>query len=818
MRTRALIAGLVVIALAFSLLNVFAVPEEVPYGPWVDEVVFFAEPERAKAVDMMEKGEMHAYFIDISDPVLIREKVLPSEVLKVKYGYALYYELTFNPVGPEFPATGELNPFSNPRIREAMNYLIDRHYIVEEIMGGLAVPRWLPITPSFPDYGKLADVCKALEAKYSHNPELAKKIIFEEMRKMGAEFKDGKWYYKGKPVVIKFLIRVEDQRKQIGDYVSSLLEELGFTVERMYKTSKEASPIWLTGDPADGKWHIYTGGWITTVVSRDESDNFGFFYTPLGPNVPLWQAYKPDPEFYEIAKRLYNKEYKSIEERNELMAKALELAMKDSVRVWLVNQKAPFVHRADLEITADLAAGFATDIWAYTIKLKDKIGGTVKIGNSEVLIDPWNPVDPSDWTYDRVIMDVTLDRVCLPDPFTGLYWPQRIVNATVMVPEGTPITKTLDWVELRFVPGLIEVPTDAWFDYDAKERKIVTAPEGTYAKAKVIVNYGDILGKIKYHDGTTMSLADWVFSFILTFDRAKPESPVYDEAYIPDFEAFREVFCGMKILSTSPLVIEYYTNLTYLDAEWLAYDVAEDFYPSIPWHVTAIGWLADSKKLLAFSADKADKLKVEWANYIAGPSLRVLEEQLDEALKTGFIPYKEVLGKYVTVDEAKARYKALKKWYEDKGHFWVGSGPFYLERADYTAHQAVLRAFREFPDKADKWAIFAVPKIPEVELEAPATVVKGGQATFKVWISFKGEPYAIKDIEFVKFLVLDAAGNVVAKGDAKAVKDGLWEAVLTPSMTAQLEVGAYRFYAIALSKLVAMPVSAEASFSVVPGG
>ncbi|RSN70528.1 hypothetical protein D9Q81_00530, partial [Candidatus Korarchaeum cryptofilum] len=42
------------------------------YG-WFDSVVFFAEPDHAKAVEMMIKGDMDAYFIDISEPDLYRK-------------------------------------------------------------------------------------------------------------------------------------------------------------------------------------------------------------------------------------------------------------------------------------------------------------------------------------------------------------------------------------------------------------------------------------------------------------------------------------------------------------------------------------------------------------------------------------------------------------------------------------------------------------------------------------------------------------------------------------------------------------------------
>ncbi|MEM2272763.1 MAG: ABC transporter substrate-binding protein, partial [Candidatus Bathyarchaeia archaeon] len=330
------------LALSIVLTNIpVALAQAAPKGPWVDEVVFSVETDEAKTVDMLLKNEIQVYFRDIRDPGLFK-KIKTSPDLWYVTSYGLYFELTFNPVGPEFPATGKLNPFSVPRIREAMNYLVDRKYICDEIMAGMAVPRYTTLTPAFPDYARYADVIKGIEKEYSYNFEKAREIITEEMIKLGAELVDGKWYYKGEPVTIIFLIRVEDQRRAIGDYAASQLEKLGFKVDRQYKTSREASPIWIRGNPADGKWHIYTGGWITTLVSRDEADNFGYFYTPRGAMGPLWSAYKPAPEFDYVAGKLWARDFKTIEERNDLMKKALTLSMKDSVRVWLVNQIAPW--------------------------------------------------------------------------------------------------------------------------------------------------------------------------------------------------------------------------------------------------------------------------------------------------------------------------------------------------------------------------------------------------------------------------------------------------------------------------------------------
>ncbi|MEM4029419.1 MAG: ABC transporter substrate-binding protein [Thermofilaceae archaeon] len=809
-RLVAILILLTVISANFLTFELVKAAPEVPQGPWVDEVVWIKEPDPAKVVDMLSKGDIHAYFSDVRPDPKLAERIKTDPNIAYKYAYGLYFELTFNPVGPEFK-DGSFNPFYNPRVREAMNWLVDRNYIVEEIMLGFARPKWFPLVSAFPDYAKLADVVKVLEAKYSYNPELARTVIFEEMAKMGCEYRDGKWYYKGRPVVIKFLIRVEDQRRQIGDYVADQLEKLGFTVERMYKTAREAAPIWLRGDPADGQWHVYTGGWITTAVSRDDADVWAYFYTPLGRPEPLWQAYKPDPIFYEVAAKLWNREFRTIEERQELMAKAAELAMKDSVRVWLVDQIVPYLHRKDVTLAADLSGGFATALWSRTVRFVDKVGGTFRAGNREVLVDPWNPVAGTNWVYDAVIITPTLGYAFLTNPYTGLPMPERAVNATVFVEKEVSTTSSSDWLTLKFVDR-VEVPADAWWGFDTKAGKVVTASEAgvRYAKVRVVVNYGDVLGKIRYHDGTTMSIADWVALWPLSFYRVDPESPLYDAAAVPGFTEWRKLFMGWRILSTSPLVIEWYGNFTHPEAEFIVTYFAG--WPNIPWHVTAIGIRAEEKGLLAFSTSKAGKLKVEWMNYIGGPSLKILEDTLREMLDTGYIPFKEFASKYVTPEEAKARYQALLNWYQAHGHFWVGDGPFYLDSVDYLAHTAVLKANRNYPDKADRWAWLAEPPIPEVSIEVPENVIPGLPADITVRVSYKGQPYPAGRIEFVKYLILDAAGNVLGKGEATAVADGVFKISVPAEVTGKMTPGAYKVLTFTLSKDVAMPVTSEASF------
>ena len=85
-------------------------------------------------------------------------------------------------------------------------------------------------------------------------------------------------------------------------------------------------------------------------------------------------------------------------------------------------------------------------------------------------------------------------------------------------------------------------------------------------------------------------------------------------------------------------MVEIYSDQLFPDAETIAASRAADFYTNAPWHELALGVLAERNRELAFSASKADRLKVQWLSYISGPSLAVLDRQLAAALKEGIYP------------------------------------------------------------------------------------------------------------------------------------------------------------------------------------
>ncbi|NOH03285.1 MAG: hypothetical protein HND47_15660 [Chloroflexi bacterium] len=316
-----------------------AATEEAPStdrrGGWLDEIVFSVVSSDS-AVSQLQAGAIDFYSFNLSSNTL---QEIKDAGLNYTQSYGGNYGISLNPA--MFEDENVLNPFSNRKIREAMNWLIDRNYINQEIYGGGSLPKLLPITTQLVEYTNLIATARALETKYAYNLDKAKEIITAEMEGMGATLgDDGKWQFNGSPLTLTFIIRSDGDgtRQPMGDYVSNQLEAIGFTVDRQYKTSSEAFPIWLGTDAKAGQWHLYTAGYLPSGLTRDERANIQQYYLPTSV-----QAGEPfisnvaDPELQELGDALAQGNFASKQERDEMMARALELALQDSLFVWVVG-------------------------------------------------------------------------------------------------------------------------------------------------------------------------------------------------------------------------------------------------------------------------------------------------------------------------------------------------------------------------------------------------------------------------------------------------------------------------------------------------
>jgi peptide/nickel transport system substrate-binding protein len=507
-----------------------------------------------------------------------------------------------------------------------------------------------------------------------------------------------------------------------------------------------------------------------------------------------------------------------MEERDVLFNQALPISMESSVRIFLTDKLSFVPFRNNVETAYDLAAGISNgQLTRWTLKFGDTAAGDMVFAMPDLLVDPWNPLAGSNWVYDHAPELMTADEAVVLDPYTGLTWPQRVESVDVYIEEGLPVNQTLDWMNVQFVPS-IEVPADAWSDWNAADQVFITAgerfPDGATAKVKSVCTYpADLFDTVYWHDGTPLSVADFVMGMIMPWDAAMEDSAIYDASQTPNYEAGIEAFKGWRITSTDPLVVEWYTDAYALDAEldmncgWPDYG-----YGDGAWHMMAVGYLADASKEVAFSADKAEELEVEWMNYASGPSLGVLSYYLDQAFNESFIPYEPTLGQYITPEQAAQAYYNYKTWFRNHGHLWIGTGPYFVDQIFPVEKTLVLKHNPYYPDRAGKWDRFTEAKVGVVEVDGPGLVTIGDEAAYDVYVDFKGAPYPADEISQVKYLVFDATGGLLTSGEATLVADGQYQVVLDADLTAGLGAGANKLEVAVVSKLVALPFFGSIEF------
>jgi peptide/nickel transport system substrate-binding protein len=308
---------------------------------------------------------------------------------------------------------------------------------------------------------------------------------------------------------------------------------------------------------------------------------------------------------------------------------------------------------------------------------------------------------------------------------------------------------------------------------------------------------------------------------IMQFDPSKEASAIYDEATVPNFQTFMGAFKGWKIVSENPLVVEYYTDAYQLDAENNVTNLraAHSSWSQdgeYAWHTLVPAWMAEANGEAAFSADKAEALGVEWQSWISGPTLEILKAKLDEAQTANLIPYEPTLGQYISADEATARYTNLQEWYRRYGHFWVNSGPYFLQKAFPVEGTLILQYNPEYPYMADRWSQFSTAPIPEVLLDGSDRVTIGEEAVYDVYVDLEGEPYAMDEISLVKYLVFDATGVLVEVGEGTAVEDGYWTVTLSGDTTGKLAEGSNQLAVIVVSSRALVPVTDTLQFVTAP--
>ena len=777
--------------------------------------------EEASAVTQLSAGE-----IDIfagSMPGKYRTEIEEAGLESVNLP-GTYYELMTN--NATF-TDGTFNPFSVREFRVGLNKLIDREYIVSEIFDGSAMPRYFCVSSADVDYARYVEYARVAESKLAYDKAVATEMMEAVMADAGIEKNaDGKYEENGEPITLVFLIRNEDGvRQQMGDYVSNLLEELGFTVDRQYKTSAECWGVIDSQLPENGHWDIYTGGWGASSLTRDSGITWHDFLSPDSRyGMPEFAVYQISDEDNALLENVAYNKYTSMEERDAMFAKLFDMEAYYCQHVWLCDSLSYTVWDTDVSTAYNLAAGVdGSGMTAYTLKFNNQEGGDLVWANQAAPIqDPVNPIAGTNQTYDHQFLNFTQDYLFMEDPYTGLNYPKRAVSADVVIETGLPVGKTFDWVNLSFEDEIV-VPEDAMVDWDVDSETWILAgsDEKITAKSKVVYHLGDDLGNFTWHDGTPITLADIMMVQIMGFATAYEGSPLYDEYVAPAFLSQLELFKGWRIVSEDPIVIELYSDSYALDAETNVGDITLGWtYDSTGaqanWAAVAAGNKVVMGGLATYSSGgAADDNAIEWLNYLDGPCLEYLQEAYQEAADESYIPFEPTMGKYVTAKEAKKAYENALKFYDENGHFVIGCGPYYISHVMSVEGSITVTAYDGYNEDKDRWSFLSEPKTATVSIDGPSSVAAGEEAVFEAYVDDpNGDPYTATDISAVKYLLYDSSGEIVEVTEVEATEDGLYTITLSGDTVTSLGKGACKIEVVVSPKVVAAPAIVPAEFVV----
>ena len=309
---------LVIIILVISIVPIMYNESFAEKNTFFDSVKFIQYLDENTALEEVQNGNLDTYYYTISPDRL--ENYQDREGLQVFDSTGGSYSILINPAESD-----EYNPFSNKDIRFALNYLIDRKLIVNELMGGYGFPIISYYSPSDPEY---LTVIEQLETfNFEYNPAFANEIISRALNEEGANKNENKWQINGKSIEVTIFIRSDDPvRKSIGEILAIELEKVGFVVKKDYGDLNKAFVVVYGSNPSDVKWSLYTEGWGRSAFVRYDSVGLGQMYSPWFSNMPGFN----DPSYWNydnekldtLTQKIYTGDFDTSEQRAEINSRS----------------------------------------------------------------------------------------------------------------------------------------------------------------------------------------------------------------------------------------------------------------------------------------------------------------------------------------------------------------------------------------------------------------------------------------------------------------------------------------------------------------
>ena len=756
---------LVILVSIVSLQIAFA--EE---GTFVDEIQFIQYLDENTALEEVRNGNLDMYYFRISSDRI--DSVESREGLQVFESTGGSYSILVNPAVSE-----EFNPFSIKEVRFALNYLVDRKLIVNELMGGYGTTMISNYGPFDPDYLYIIDELESFHFRY--NPSLAEEIITNALSDAGAKKINGMWTYDGKEIELIAFIRSDDPvRKSIGEILSSELERIGFKVSKDFGDLNKAFVNVYGSNPADLKWSFYTEGWGgRSAFVKYDPVGLGQMYSPWFSNMPGFN----DPSYWtyqneyldSITQKIYTGNFSSAGERIDLFREATVEGVNESVRIFLASKIDQYVVNEKIDgIINDFGAGVPTRFTPINARTDSD---SLTIGVKQIYQGAWNPVMGISDIYSRQIWDTLYDPSVFKHPYTGDTFPIR----TDFV------------VETAGPDGTLDVPDDAiiWDPLLQSWRQVNASSQAT---SKVTFD----LTLSKWHNGLQMDMNDILHSLYFTIEWGSEQQEgdkTFDTEFTPRASQTVQTLVGVRPIDDKTL--EVYVDFWHFDeaeiADWAS------LWSSVPWELMTAMEQSVIDGKVSFSRSGAVSKSVNWLSLIVPNDAEIIKQYLIEFKQTGYVPsaldYFNLQSNYFD-----SRYDASIKWIDENNHAVISNGPFYLHSYSPESRTITIRAFSDdsYPFEAGYWQEFEDVKFPKIlQVDIPEVIQQG---------SVMNVPILTEDASKIDYFFTNNQGESVASG-TQLLDSKTTTLTLSEEQTSKFGIGANDLKIFAVSEEVLRP-------------
>ncbi|MDH3394574.1 MAG: ABC transporter substrate-binding protein [Nitrosopumilus sp.] len=768
----------VIIILVISIVPIMYNESFAEKNTFFDSVKFIQYLDENTALEEVQNGNLDTYYHTISPDRL--ENYQDREGLQVFDSTGGSYSILINPAESD-----KYNPFSNRDIRFALNYLVDRKLIVNELMGGYGSPIISYYGPTDPEY---LTVIEQLETfNFEYNPTFANEIISRELEEEGANKIENKWQMKGKQIEVIIFIRSDDPvRKSIGEILAIELEKVGFVVKKDFGDLNKAFVVVYGSNPLDVKWSLYTEGWGRSAFVRYDSVGLGQMYSPWFSNMPGFN----DPSYWNydnekldtLTQKIYIGDFDTSEQRAELIQEAVVEGVNESVRIFLASKIDQYVVNEKVSgIVNDFGAGVPSRFTPINAKSNHE---EFVIGVKQIYQGAWNPVMGLTDSYSRHIWGIISDPATFKHPFTG---------------ETFPVRATWE-VETAGSNKKIDIPQEAKM-WNPALQKWENVDENALATSKVTFNFEFS----NWHNGEKMNMDDILHSLYFTIEwgtQVDENDKTFDTEFTPRAAQSIQTIMGVNPIDED--TVEVYVNYWHFDegeiADWAV------IWNAVPWEITAAMEKAVIDGKVSFSRSGATSKNVNWLSLIIPNDANIIKNYLQEFKETDHIP-QPLKENNQNSEYYQKRYNSSIKWIETYNHAVISNGPFYLEAYSPESRTIKVSAFDDnsYPFNKGKWTEFEKVEFPSIKKISMKKIIQQGD---EIDIAIETE-----NSDSILYFLTNSQGDKIASETIK-LKEKNITINITSNNTKELGIGTNSIKIFAVSNSVLKPDFIKSSFIV----